>query len=399
MHENLTNRIWQRDCIGPSLSGFWQTNPSEKVQSEKIKTRAAVTYDQFRANKYFDSLTGLRAIAVTLVLITHFAGQQGAFLLGWLGVQIFFVLSGFLITTLLLREHDEKGEVSLPRFYIRRAFRIFPVYYLWLAILLWQAHKMGGARWEHLYDALPYYLTFNNEQFGDTSWRITWTLGIEWKFYLVWPALAFVLARGHKTRWLASIMAFGLLAKFWKTDIVGPFHYTVLLYGAVLAVLMHSRRGYRIVEPLTKPIACMVVFVLFAVLQYKIGAIRTILHNPEDAGFDNLYGLAVCLLIPAILGNGLPRRLLSSGPFVFVGQRSYSLYLIQISIAEAASGFAIWRTFDLEFTVIVLCLGLIVADVLYRYVEKPMICLGHKAEQSASHLFSRAMTRTIVIEE
>lgn len=340
-----------------------------------------MNYDQFRANRYFDSLAGLRAIAVVLVLITHFAGQQGAFLLGWLGVQVFFVLSGFLITTLLLRENDENGEVSLPRFYIRRAFRIFPIYYAWFAILLWQAYRIGGVRWERLYDALPYYLTFNNEQFGDTPWRITWTLGIEWKFYLVWPALAFFLARGPKTRWLVALAAFGLFTKLWKTNLVGPFHYTVLLEGAMLAMLMHSRRGYRIVEPLTKPIACAVVFALFAALQYKIGDIRIALHNPEDAGFDNLYGLAVCLLIPAILGNGLPHWLLSSRPFVFVGQRSYSLYLIQISVAEAASGFAIWRQFDFEFTIVVFCLGLIVADVLYRYVEKPMIRRGHAIEQ------------------
>lgn len=358
-----------------------------------------MNYDQFRANQYFTSLTGLRAIAVVLVLITHFAGQDGAFLCGWLGVQIFFVLSGFLITTLLLRENDEHGKVSLVAFYVRRAFRIFPVYYLWYAVLLWQAYRMGGARWENLHNALPYFLTLNNEQFGESSWKITWTLGIEWKFYLVWPALAFMIARGPKSRWLVSLVTFGLLAKLWKADIIGPFHYTVLLEGALLAMAMHSRRGYRFVEPLTKPIAAALILAAFMFLQYKMGDIRNALHSPEDSGFDNLYGLAVCLLIPAILGSGLPGKLLSSRPFVFIGQRSYSLYLVQISAAEAASGFAIWRTFNFEFTAVVLCLGLIVSDVLYRYVEKPMIRFGHKAEGVANRIFDRAATGLTTIGE
>ena len=347
----------------------------------------AMTHDQFLKNKYFDSLTGLRAIAVVLVLINHYAGDEGAFLCGWLGVQIFFVLSGFLITTLLLRENEEKGNVSFAKFYIRRVFRIFPVYYLWFALVLWQAFNIGGVRWKELHDAFPYYLTFFNELVGETSWRLTWTLGVEWKFYLVWPVLAFAIARSLLTRFLVAIVILVVLVALWGKPVFGLFQYTVLLEGAILALLMHSKRGYRFIEPITGPVASTIIFALFALLQYNIGTLHAFVHGGmQDAWFQNIYGLAVCFLLPAIIGNGLPRRLLSSRPFVFVGQRSYSLYLIQISVAEAMSGFAIWHKWDFAFTAMVFAAGLIVADVLYRYVEKPMIKFGHRAEAQFDRL-------------
>lgn len=341
-----------------------------------------MTYDDFRKVKYFDSLTGLRAIAVSLVLVNHYAGPQGDFLMGWLGVQIFFVLSGFLITTLLLREEAESGRVSLLNFYTRRAFRIFPVYYVFFALLLWQAYNIGGERWDTLYKALPYYLTFNNEQFGDSSWRITWTLGIEWKFYLVWPLLAFVIAKDTRGRFALALIAYVVLAWMWNKPFgyLGPAHYTVLLLGAILALIMNDRRLYKIVQPLTTPIGSLIVFVLFGLLQFYGKDVRQFLGNPPDAQFDNLYGLAVFLLLPAVLGNGLPRMLLSSKPFKFVGDRSYSLYLIQIAVAEGVSGFTPWRQWNFEFMLIVLCAGLVGADFLYRYVEKPMIKVGHRVE-------------------
>jgi peptidoglycan/LPS O-acetylase OafA/YrhL len=344
-----------------------------------------MTHAEFKKKKYFPSLNGVRAIAVSLVLVNHFAGPQGYFLFGWLGVQIFFVLSGFLITTLLLRECDEVGYLSLPLFYIRRVFRIWPVYYFMLVLLLWQAYNIGGDRWATLYKALPYFSTFMNEQAADTSWRITWTLGIEWKFYLVWPALAFVLARGPKSRWLVAIAACVVLVTQWPSKVPGPYHYTVLLEGAMLAMLMHSPRGYRLVQLLTSRAGSVMVFALFILMQLNIEHLHDItLGGMKDAPFDNLYGLSVCLLIPAVIGNGLPNRLLSSRPFIFVGERSYSLYLIQISVAEAVSGFAIWRQWNFEFAVMVFLAGLVAADVLYRYLEKPMIRVGRRLEEAAA---------------
>jgi peptidoglycan/LPS O-acetylase OafA/YrhL len=264
-----------------------------------------------------------------------------------------------------------------------------------LALLLWQAYNIGGERWDHLYKALPYFSTFMNEQAGDTSWRITWTLGIEWKFYLVWPALAFFVARGPVSRWVVAIAAMAALMSMWKTSFVGSYHYTVLLEGAMLAMLMHIPRGYRLIQPLTTRAGSLIVFALFILMQLKIEHLHDItLHGMKDAPFDNLYGLAVVLLIPAILGQGWPHSLLSSRPFVFVGDRSYSLYLIQISVAEAVSGFAIWRQWNFEFMVLVMLAGLVAADFLYRYIEKPMQRTVGKRVEAAYKRWRATMMRS-----
>src|SRR4030088_1441759 len=89
--------------------------------------RYAPTFDAYRQLKHSDALDGMRAIGVLLVIFEHFAGERYKWLSGWLGVHIFFVMSGFLITTLLLREQERNGRVSLRDFYVRRVFRIMPV--------------------------------------------------------------------------------------------------------------------------------------------------------------------------------------------------------------------------------------------------------------------------------
>ena len=91
-----------------------------------------MTHEQFLALKRFPALDGVRAIAALMVVFFHYGGP--GFLQGWLGVQIFFVLSGFLITTLLLREQARDGRIDLREFYRRRAFRILPVYFVVLLV-------------------------------------------------------------------------------------------------------------------------------------------------------------------------------------------------------------------------------------------------------------------------
>ena len=89
-----------------------------------------------KSSSRIPSLDGMRAIAVSFVCVAHLIGGPAAASdLGTIGVRVFFVLSGFLITTLLLREYDRHGTINLPRFYFRRALRIFPAYYTYLAVI------------------------------------------------------------------------------------------------------------------------------------------------------------------------------------------------------------------------------------------------------------------------
>lgn len=314
------------------------------------------------------------------MIFVHYGGAPGEALTGWLGVQIFFVLSGFLITTLLLRENEANGSIALGNFYLRRVFRIMPVYYVVFAIVVWQSFRLGGESWDQMVEAWPYYLTFLNEQTGPAPWKITWTLGIEWKFYMVWPAVAFFLVRTGKARLGVSAAIVAFLAAFWSTSWLNPYHYLVLMQGSILAILMNSRRGFQIFAPLTRPVISTLILLAFAVLQVYVGRLVPVLGDQ----LTNLYGLAVAMLIPAILGPGLPRRLLSSRPFVFVGQRSYSLYLLQILASQAVTGWAPWRVHGVAYAALTMAIGLVLSDFLLRYVERPMIAWGRKWESGSS---------------
>ena len=345
-----------------------------------------MTHEEFRNTKFFASLSGLRALAVILVIIVHFGDKTGPGLTGWLGVQIFFVLSGFLITTLLLRENDSEEGVSLGNFYIRRVFRIAPIYYLALACTVWQSYRFGGEVWEKFQSALPYYLFLLNEQTfinltGPVPWQLSWTMGIEWKFYLVWPVLLFVLARNSLGRFAIVAVLVVILNRLWYVQWLTPYHYTVLIEGSLLAMVMHDRRGFGIVRWIMNPVTAFVVFVSFAVFQTQVFRLVPLMSN---AGLGNLYGLAVVCLIPAILGPGLPQRILSSTPFVFLGERSYSLYLFQMVIAQACTKLTGWRTPGWIYIAMIVVLGAVVTDLLHRYLEKPMIALGRRVISALS---------------
>src|SRR5258708_33942090 len=143
------------------------------------------------------SLDGLRALSIALVLISHLVGTRGFivpqaigrfFSLGELGVRVFFVISGFLITSLLLEELESEGRISLIRFYFRRTMRILPPYFtLILAVVLLEA-----AGWITLApkDKL-HALTYTSNYYPERSWYLghTWSLAVEQQFYLMCAAL------------------------------------------------------------------------------------------------------------------------------------------------------------------------------------------------------------------
>src|SRR3954471_2196193 len=157
------------------------------------------------------SLDGLRAISMGLVLLSHLAGTrnfplsaaQGNFWgLGEFGVVVFFVISGYLITGLLLDELDRTGRVDLARFYFRRTLRIFPPYYAFL-ICLALAGATGAVALQRgdLVSALTYTANYDI----DRSWFVghTWSLSVEEQFYLLWPAVL-LFARTRRAILLAA---------------------------------------------------------------------------------------------------------------------------------------------------------------------------------------------------
>ncbi len=221
-----------------------------------------------RSDRRIAGLDGVRALAVLSVVLTHyglFASLEGtpAFHLihGQTGVRVFFVLSGFLITGLLLTEHSEQGRISYRDFVARRALRIFPLYFLFLAVATllflagaWNTRPAGLVyAWLYVYNFVPPALY-------DPLIAHTWSLAVEEHFYLLWPLVLLVLA--PRPRALLVFIAAGLVASFLSLVVlvrvmhVSGFFYErwtnvaafSLLVGGLGAALLHSHASGTVVR-------------------------------------------------------------------------------------------------------------------------------------------------------
>ena len=311
------------------------------------------THDAYLGRKYFPELDGIRALCVLLVITVHMydSSRLWKWLAGMRGVTVFFVLSGFLITTLGLREEREHGVVSLSAFYIRRCCRLFPLYYLTLAIYCVWIFVLGLAPtlWQTMAEALPYYLFYLQEvpfyslwvdAQRDLPFRHSWSLGVEEKFYLLWPLLAFVVWRGmgrrRRTASLTLWMAFAL-APFvlrWidpNLDFLarGLFNYSHILVGCALALLLHERRWFARLHFLGRGGWLTAVLAAFCAVHFT----TPLLPEPALSGYawHALYAVVTTLLLASVLlGEGPVQRVLRAAPLVFIGKLSYGIYLIHI---------------------------------------------------------------------
>jgi peptidoglycan/LPS O-acetylase OafA/YrhL len=223
-------------------------------------------FAHYRNRKHLEELDGLRAFCVLLVISTHMADKRiWEWLSGDLGVMIFFVLSGYLISMLALREERKTGAVSLKAFYVRRTFRIMPIYFVILAAHAVALLYLGWvpALRAYFVDALPsYFLFYQDIQFAHdvplgrhSPFAHSWSLGIEEKFYFIWPLLAFVVLRGRKylrvgvavllVLFCMSMRSLHRLPSLsgWHLDVV-LFSYYYIALGCLLALFLEDERWF-----------------------------------------------------------------------------------------------------------------------------------------------------------
>src|SRR6056297_732301 len=231
-----------------------------------VRNESRARYDAYRAQKVFGSLDGLRFICIAMVLWHHgtvwglMESPAQVLTRGFAGVEFFFVLSGFLITTLLLREEDRNGRFSVLDFYRRRALRILPVYFLAISSIgFWWIVVRGQDEWTPL---LPYYYLFAaNFLIGDIPLLAPmWSLAVEEQYYLVWPAVLVALpAMGARLAVVALLilvclsMSQGLLPAIEPvppTDharfVLPMLNYMAILLGALTAMVMHRPAGFAV---------------------------------------------------------------------------------------------------------------------------------------------------------
>jgi peptidoglycan/LPS O-acetylase OafA/YrhL len=345
------------------------------------------------------SLDGLRAISITLVLVSHLAGtrhfamsaaQGNIFALGELGVHVFFVISGYLITRLLLEELDRRQHISIGRFYLRRTLRIFPPYYTLIAVLV----AAQAAGWLELapHDAVRA-LTYTSNYDAGRSWYIghTWSLSVEEQFYLLWPAV--IILAGTRRAIVVAACAV-LLAPIirvgswelmrWAADGIGHRFETVadaIAIGCLLAgtrAWLHRSRMY--MRALASP--------LFAIVPLAVLGANLLHDHPVvyfGLGFTivNL-GVVACLDWCVTYADGSVGRALNAAPLVFVGQMSYSLYLWQQLFLNRASPSAA-ASFPLN---IVLAVAAALAS--FFVIEQPALRLRRRIEAYLKTRASRA---------
>jgi peptidoglycan/LPS O-acetylase OafA/YrhL len=333
---------------------------------------------------HLPSLDGLRALSICLVLLGHLSGTRGFVRLNLgigdyahLGVVVFFVISGFLITRLMISEHAKKGCVSLKLFYARRALRLFPAAYALLACIciLWWA----GIVQLHASD-IWHAATYTMNYLPGRSWQIghLWSLSVEEQFYLIWPC-TFVLLGSRRAGWAAAgVVLLGPVARScdWLflrgTPYYGlemfPMVADSLAMGCLLAKIGGWLEGKFWYLRLFQP-------------GYSFGLLVLILLLNRYMGYTlvSVFGTSIINLSLAVLvhrsvycSGDWFGRMINWRPVAFVGVLSYSLYLWQQLFLNRNS--SAWsNTFPQN-----LCFAVAAALGSYFLLEKPLLKLRHR---------------------
>ena len=334
-------------------------------------------------------IEGLRAIAVLLVLLYH--AEIPLFGGGFVGVDVFFVLSGFLITSLLLRELGRTGTVSLSNFWARRARRLLPASGLVLVVTLLASRFMldGLSQGELARDAIAASAFVVNIRFmaAGTDYLTSqlppspllhfWSLAVEEQFYLVWPGLLLLLVRVMRLsrRTLGWVIGVGWLASFaacvMLTDTSQPWAYFMLptrawelLTGAALAlgggVLLRIARPQRALLGWVGVMGIVVVALWF----------DDSMHFP---GWIAVLPVVATVLVINAGGSGVPNgpvRLLAAQPLQWVGARSYAIYLWHFPLLVLCE--RKWGPLSYPTRLSLLALSVLLAAVSYHLLENPV---------------------------
>ena len=289
------------------------------------------------------SLDGLRAVSIGLVLWSHAAvGMHfGSFApsnaVGELGVQIFFVISGYLITKLLLKEYVRTSRLRLGAFYLRRATRIMPAYFVYLAVVA-GAIAMGWLQWPSDGRWWPA-LTYTSNVVPTNAWAVghSWSLSVEEQFYLTWP---FALAKlgPKRARWvaLAAILSgpviraliFGATRDGFRT---GTWNHDLIAMGCLLALMEDRLQRHDYWRALMNSrLFVLIPISALALFLGTIGGFRWVFAFYVLVGIP-LVGLGITLTVAWCIHNSRGRigRLLNCQPLRAAGILSYSLYLWQ----------------------------------------------------------------------
>lgn len=364
---------------------------------------------------YQPALDGVRAIAVGMVMVFHMATSRGFAIIGggWLGVDMFFVLSGYLITALLLREQRRRGRIGMGNFYVRRFLRLAPLS-IALVVVLWLITAIG------LDDAtgldLPFAGGVSILFYYSNWWNIAhpqglgslghaWSLSVEEQFYFVWPWVVFTtfaffrrsartalvvvaagavvaIGLGRRSLWLSSTApgsSGAAIVEAWLSFFRNSLlRGDGLLYGCLLALLLHGVT----VTPRLRRLVAGVAVVAIVVAGLIAGYTHFNLWHPW-VSFIPAWGLSVFNLSVAVViawlvvdPGSLPARFLSLTPLTWIGRRAYGIYLLHPLVLDVIATTTSLRRGPFE--VVVVAATFVVAGLSFRFLESPFLRLKER---------------------
>ena len=347
-----------------------------------------------RNKKYYENLDVLRAIAVLMTIWAHYSPFEIPYL--WYGVSIFFSISGFLITEILLEKKETKIKVSeiLKTFYIRRSLRLFPLYYSFILFFWFLLHFANLHIWQ---DRFNYYFIFYAPNFlisqislgGAMGFAHLWSLGVEEQFYLFWPVILLLTPR----RWMVVTITFFIcVGLFFRTvqfnvdfdTYLLPFsHFHTLCGGALIAVFkMYYPKIFSVLASWRFRLLGIASILLLLALIFKDFGLRTsaFFQSTSLALFTSLLVLYHLFSFPrSMTQNSFYRALL------YIGKISYGLYIIHMPIPYVVR--AVFLKIQPAYQVneyLVVLLSLIITFVFaalsFKYFESYFIRLKEKFE-------------------
>ncbi len=328
-----------------------------------VQLGAGPASDAALSASHIPSLDGLRGVAVLLVMVSHFAilapGSPlqevliGAARIGWIGVDLFFVLSGFLITGILVDSRGSQG--YFRRFYARRTLRIFPLYYAFVLLVLVAWPRLSGSALTSWRDELTFFAYGSNILFAFVGWEgmpghttHLWSLAVEEQFYLLWPLVVFGVAPQRLWRICVGLIAAAwasraALAYVFPDGIAGyallPARMDALAMGSLLAVAVREPGWQDRLRRWALPATAIAVSLL------AVTAALSPLLRPNEGPFPPLALHVQLLAYPAfdLLSLALVggcviafaegrRSFLDAGWLRAFGRYSYALYLLHIPL-------------------------------------------------------------------
>lgn len=369
--------------------------------------------------RYMPGLDGLRAIAVLGIIVYHLNPQWLSG--GFLGVDTFFVISGYLITSLLIFEYYREGTVDLKAFWIRRLKRLIPaVYFMVSAVLVLVLLLKPGLIIDIKRDAIAAFLYVSNwwyisqnvdyfNQFAIAPLKHLWSLAIEEQFYVVYPLLIYFLFKILKrkniiiTLWIISILSlFTMAIVFWVTGDSSRVYFgtdtrlQTLLLGCILGFLWNPfslKKTTYTISFIGINLSGIIAFITLIILMFMISDHD---HWIYQGGFYFISLITLFVIASSVHPSSILAKLLSFKLLTYIGKRSYSLYLWHFPIIVLMHSYFVQGQIPNYIYIIDVIVMFIMAEFSYQFIENPIRKKGFRAF-TLNFTYIKRFTRTILI--